>query len=177
MMLTCRYRAAIICSGRWLNGLTPNLFYKNPKRVDLLKWFREVTENKSIYRENISVFHRPEENDSHQSLVASKHNAGRENFYEFPATWLWRWLHSVFRYCHYCSYTWQCFLLVISIVHHYMELILYNVTSPSFKIAIIRTMKGAKSNSHMRAINMKPNCRHCDNFRLGSKSFKPNEIS
>ena len=30
--------------------------------------------------------------------------------------------------------------------------------SPSFRIAMIKTMNGAKSNFHIRAINMKPNC-------------------
>lgn len=37
---------------------------------------------------------------------------------------------------------------------------------PSFKMAIIRTMKGAKSNFHMRAINKKPNC------QVGNKEKK-----
>lgn len=31
--------------------------------------------------------------------------------------------------------------------------------SPSFRMAIIKTMKGEKSNFQMRAMNMKPNCK------------------
>lgn len=30
--------------------------------------------------------------------------------------------------------------------------------SPSFRMAIIRTMNGAKSNFHIKAMNMNPNC-------------------
>ena len=37
--------------------------------------------------------------------------------------------------------------------------------SPSFRIAIINTMNGAKSNFHIKAINMKPNCHIRKNMR------------
>jgi len=57
--------------------------------------------------------------------------------------------------------------LILSTAHYYMQLVLYKVTLPSFKIAMIRTMKGEKSNCHMRAMNMKPNCRRYDNFTSG----------
>lgn len=34
---------------------------------------------------------------------------------------------------------------------------------PSLRMAIISTMKGGKSNFHMRASNMKPSCQHNKN--------------
>lgn len=44
--------------------------------------------------------------------------------------------------------------------------------SPSFNIAIIKTMNGEKSNFQMRAINMKPNCKRKNGiYRIRSKKI------
>lgn len=42
---------------------------------------------------------------------------------------------------------------------------------PSFKMAIIKTMNGEKSNFHMRAINMKPNCTKTEELSICVVAF------
>ena len=50
-----------------------------------------------IYREEVGLVHSPEENDSHYSKVASKHDTGSEDFLQLPAVGQGRWLNSVLR--------------------------------------------------------------------------------
>lgn len=55
------------------------------------------------YREEVSVMHDPEEDDSHQSLVPSKNNAGCKYLLQLPAIGDWRWLNTILWDGHDCS--------------------------------------------------------------------------
>jgi hypothetical protein len=61
------------------------------------------------HREEVSLVHGPEEDDSHQSKVGSKHNTSGKDFIELPAVGQGRWLNSVLRDSHdsTCKYTYH----------------------------------------------------------------------
>jgi hypothetical protein len=50
-----------------------------------------------FYREEVGLVHSPEENDSHQSKVASKHDARSKDLLQLPTVGQRRWLNSVLR--------------------------------------------------------------------------------
>lgn len=52
------------------------------------------------HREEVSIFHSPEENNRHQCQIAAQDYSSREDFFKFPAVGQRGWFHSVLGYCH-----------------------------------------------------------------------------
>ena len=95
-ILTCKYKADIISCSLPLKSLTWNVLYKKQEnKTELCLRDKEFDYMLDTYREEVSSVSSPEENDGHQSHVASKDNAGCEDFFEFPAIWCRRRHHFV----------------------------------------------------------------------------------
>jgi hypothetical protein len=116
----------------------------------------------SPYREEIGTVSSPEENDSHNSKVCSENNTGSKDFIQLPAVRQGGWLNSVLRDCHDSTcivmfadmrsdaYTINTVEILVKKTHT------HNI--PSLRMAMIRTMKGAKSNFQIKAISKNPSC-------------------
>lgn len=111
-ILTCRYKAAISSSGLSLMDRTPNLSYNRMSRKCILE--TELHESfcktggakrmqRVSYREEVGFFYQPEEDNSHQCQVTSKHNSGSKYLFQFPAIRQGWWLYSILWDCHNCA--------------------------------------------------------------------------
>lgn len=108
-MLTCRYNAAIISSSLCLNDRTLNLSCQSIRTLLVQAIYIQGKKHlkKKAYREEISVFHCPEEYDSHQCQIATQNNSSCKNLLKFPTVWQWRWLHTILWDSHDCTWHYQ----------------------------------------------------------------------